>query len=108
MGFGVLPVHPRKPGTVMARRIDPSRCELCSALEHTHDQEMDAYLHLVEQQVRSFRAGNVRAGRDMDAAIQAAKTRWNASVSRLLAHGAEHRPAASFWRHVAIQSGPNP
>lgn len=76
----------------MARIIGGSRCELCSVFEHINDQEMDAYLDLVEQQSRSFRAGNVRAGRDMDAAIQAAKTRWNTSVSRLLEHGAEHLP----------------
>ena len=69
------------------------RCNRCRVLEQAHDQEMETYIRLVEQQSRMFRTGNVRAGRDLDAAIQFAKTKREAAIDALLTHSAHYHKA---------------
>ena len=63
-------------------------CERCRELEKIHDEEMDAYIHLIDQQSRMFRIGQSQAGRELDVAILNAKTRRQAAVDALLSHQA--------------------
>lgn len=80
-----------------------SICDNCRALEEAHDAEMDAYIHLVEQQSSMFRIGHVQAGRDLDIAILAAKTRRQSAVDALLAHQAARHPQPSPRSAVSSQ-----
>jgi len=58
-------------------------CQRCRELEKIHDEEMDAYIHLIDRQGRMFRIGQTQAARDMDAMILNAKTRRLAAVEAL-------------------------
>ena len=63
-------------------------CERCRELEKIHDEEMDAYIHLIDRQSRMFRIGQTQAARDLDGVILSAKNRRATAVGALLAHQA--------------------
>jgi len=62
------------------------RCRRCIDFERIHDQKMEDYIGLVDQQSRMFRQGQVRAGRDLDAMIREAKVEHEQAAQALFRH----------------------
>ena len=65
-------------------------CCRCVELEDVHNEKLDRYIALVEQQSRLFRDGKREDGRLLDTAIAAARSARDDAMHQLMAHHAAH------------------
>jgi len=62
----------------------------CQTLESFADQKTEQYIGLVDDQARLFKAGHVRAGKDLDGLIRVAKWERERALNALVQHQREH------------------
>ena len=68
------------------------RCPECRGLEEAHEQAMEKYMSLVEEQSLLFRKGLAATARDLDSKVHLLKAQRQGAVDALLQHQARHYP----------------